>query len=377
MPAGLRMEADPPAGLHEQKNEYRDMATTGNDTTFCCKAWRLFHALLFVFAAYMPASCVDETEYDNTPRGNFEALWRIIDERYCFFGEKNKQYGLDWNEVYARYSPQINDNMTEYQLFEVLGNMLAELRDGHVNMYSSWDVARYWAWHENYPANVSDTLLRRYLGTDYRIASTLKYRILDDQVGYIRCASFASAFGEGSLDHVLLYLAPCRGLIIDLRDNGGGLISSAEQLAARFTNSKTLVGYMQHKTGKGHSDFSSPSAQYISPSAGIRWQKQVVVLTNRSVYSAANEFVKYMRCFPHVKTVGDTTGGGAGMPFSGELPSGWSIRFSACPIYDKDGNSTEFGIKPDHNVALLHTDEERGIDTLIEYARQLFTQSGW
>ena len=48
-----------------------------------------------------------------------------------------------------KYSKQISDGMTETQLFEVLGNMLAELRDGHVNMYSSWDIARNWSWHED------------------------------------------------------------------------------------------------------------------------------------------------------------------------------------------------------------------------------------
>ena len=343
----------------------------------CWKKTLLPVLLLLVMMAGSLTSCVDEEEFANTPRGNFEALWKIIDEHYCFFNEKNSQYGLDWNEVRARYAPQFDDRMTDAQLFEVLGNMLGELRDGHVNMYSSWDVARNWSWHEDYPSNVSDTLLRRYLGTDYRIAASLKYRVLDDQVGYVRCASFASGFGEGNLDQVMLYLAPCRGLIIDLRGNGGGMITAAEQLASRFTNRKTLVGYMQHKTGKGHTDFSSRKAQYILPSAGLRWQKQVVVLTNRSVYSAANEFVKYMRCFDHVKIVGDTTGGGAGMPFNGELPSGWSIRFSACPMFDAQGNSTEFGIAPDHAVALRAADEARGEDTLIEYARQLFSQTDW
>ena len=84
-----------------------------------------------------------------------------------------------------------------------------------------------------------------------------------------------------------------------------------------------------------------------------------------------------MRCFDRVKIVGDTTGGGAGMPFNGELPSGWSIRFSACPMFDAQGNSTEFGIAPDHAVALRAADEARGEDTLIEYARQLFSQTDW
>lgn len=330
------------------------------------------HTLLYMFIALCSlSSCIDEEEYNDDPRGNFEALWHIIDEHYCFFDYKQAQYGLDWNAVYAKYSAQVDNSLTNAQLFEVLGNMLGELRDGHVNMYSSWDMARNWSWHENYPSNISDTLITKYLGTDYRIASGMRYRRLDDNIGYIRLPSFANAIGEGNLDDVLYYLAPCNALIIDIRDNGGGMLTTAEQLAARFTNNEVMVGYLQHKTGKGHSDFSELQEQRIKPSKGIRWQKPVAVLTNRAVYSAANEFVKYMRCFNNVAIVGDNTGGGAGMPFSSELPNGWSVRLSACPMYDRNKQSVEFGMEPDHRVALQQVDLLKGHDTIIEYARQL------
>jgi C-terminal processing protease CtpA/Prc len=105
----------------------------------------------------------------------------------------------------------------------------------------------------------------------------------------------------------------------------------------------------------------------------MRWQKPVVVLTNRTVFSAANEFVKYMKCCPGVTIVGDKTGGGAGMPFSSELPCGWSVRFSACPMYDREKKSTEFGIEPDHHVSITSADFLDGKDTIIEYARKLLT----
>lgn len=334
---------------------------------------RLLHTLLYIALPVAAlVACVDEEEFSDDPRGNLEALWKIMDEHYCFFTYKEQTTGVNWDSIHAKYAKQVNSTMTDAQLFEVLGNMLGELRDGHVNMYASFDVARNWSWHENYPQNYSDSLERKYLGTDYQIASGLKYRILDDNTGYIRYSSFESAIGSGNLDDVLLYLSPCRGLILDIRDNSGGQLTNAEKLAARFTNSETLVGYMCHKTGKGHDDFSQKEAQKIKPSDGIRWQKQVVVLTNRSVYSAANEFVKYMKCFPRVTVVGDKTGGGAGMPFTSELPNGWSVRFSACPMYDKDGGSTEFGIEPDHYVSLTDEDTARGVDTIIEYARSLF-----
>ena len=73
----------------------------------------LLPVLLLVMMAGSLTSCVDEEEFANTPRGNFEALWKIIDEHYCFFNEKNSQYGLDWNEVRAHYAPQFDDRMTE------------------------------------------------------------------------------------------------------------------------------------------------------------------------------------------------------------------------------------------------------------------------
>jgi hypothetical protein len=316
---------------------------------------------------------VDEEEMPDTPQGNFEALWKIIDQHYCFFDYKQQEYGLDWNAIHEKYKVRVDDGMTDLQLFEVLTQMLAELRDGHVNIMASHDYGRYWSWYESYPANFSDSLYRLYMGTDYRIAAGIDYRILDDNIGYIRYESFSYGIGEGNLNEVLIYLMPCQGLIIDIRNNGGGDLTNAEKLAARFCTEKTLVGYIQHKTGSGHSDFSTMEPRYLEPSANIRWQKPVVLLTNRHVFSAANEFTMYMKTLPQVTVVGDQTGGGAGMPLCSSLPNGWVVRFSAVPAYDSEKHSTEFGIAPDHYVSLSDEDFYKGKDTIIEFARRLLT----
>ena len=325
--------------------------------------------IIFHFS-FSIVGCVDEVEREDTAQGNFEALWQIIDEHYCFFDYKD----VDWNDIYNIYKVRARDGISREQLFEVLTDMLSELRDGHVNLSTAFDYGRYWSWHEDYPSNFSDTLQRRYLGTDYRIAGSLKYKILDDNIGYVYCGSFNSSIGEGNLDEIIMHFMFCQGMILDIRGNGGGLITNAEKLAARFCNEKTLVGYTQHKTGKGHNDFSSLEARYLEPSSKIRWHKPVCVLTNRSVFSAANDFAVIMHALPHVKLVGDRTGGGSGLPMSSSLPNGWSVRFSACPMYDCNKQQTEFGIDPDIPAALTDEATAQGIDLIIEKARKVLAE---
>lgn len=331
---------------------------------------RFLSSLSIIIMCALPfvlGGCIREDEYDNSPRGNFEALWKLIDEHYCFLDYKQ----IDWDSIYSVYSPQVTDNMGDEALFEVLGNMLAELKDGHVNLYSAWNTARYWNWYLDYPRNFDEALVEQYLGSDYRIGGGAEYTILKDNIGYVYYGDFSSGIGDGNLDEMLLYLSVCNGLIIDVRNNGGGNLTTASKLAARFTNERVLTGYIQHKTGPGHSDFSDPEPVYLDPSDGVRWQKPVVVLTNRHAYSATNDFVNSMNCFPQVTLLGDKTGGGSGLPFSSELPNGWAVRFSASPMLDAQKQHIEFGIDPDVKLDMTGEDEDQGRDTLIEAARAL------
>ena len=324
--------------------------------------------LLPVFIGLLSlGGCIREEEFDNSPQGNFDALWTIIDEQYCFLDYKQ----IDWNAIYNQYRPLITPDMSNDGLFEVLGNMLAELKDGHVNLFSASNTARYWNWYLDYPRNFNESVVEGYLGRDYRIGGGAEYTLLDDNIGYVYYGDFSSGIGDGNLDEMLSYLSICNGLIIDVRNNGGGNLTYATKLAARFTNEKVLTGYIQHKTGKGHNDFSDPEPIYLEPSNSIRWQKRVVVLMNRHSYSATNDFINSMRYLPNVTLMGDKSGGGSGLPFSSELPNGWGVRFSASPHLDAEGQHIEFGIDPDIKLDMNAEDEARGIDTMIEAARAL------
>ena len=50
-------------------------------------------AMLLMALTPLLTACVDEDEYADTPAGNFEALWRILDEHYCFFDYKRQTIG--------------------------------------------------------------------------------------------------------------------------------------------------------------------------------------------------------------------------------------------------------------------------------------------
>ncbi len=333
---------------------------------------------LYILSLFLCISCVkEEITSSDTIRGNFEALWQLMDQRYCFFDYKKEHLGVDWDEIHERYAAKLSPDMTSQQLFEVLCNMIGELRDGHVNLSAVYDLGRNWSYYEDYDRNYDAEVVEQYLGkgNDYLIASSLKYRILDDNIAYVRCESFENPLGDGNLSLMFDYLKGCNGLILDVRNNGGGSLDTADKLASRFTNEKTLVGYVYHKTGKGHNDFSKPEPVYVTPSDGVRWQKKTVVLTNRETFSAANDLVKAMKCFPNVTVLGDTTGGGSGMPFNQELPNGWGLRFSAVVFLDADRHHTEFGIAPDIPVSINPDDVSKGNDTIIEAARSFLNNS--
>ncbi len=332
----------------------------------------IYRIALLLTAAVGLTACHDMEEYTDDPRGNFEALWSILDEHYCFFDSKN----VDWDKVHDTYSRRISDRMTREELFIVCADMLAELRDGHVNLSAPFNTSYYRAWWSDYPQNFNKRLIEEsYFNFNYRQSSGMMYGFLENNIGYIYYESFSSPVGEGNLDYALNFLSTANGLIIDVRDNGGGSLTNVETFVARFIDRPTLVGYISHKTGPGHNDFSEPYAITYRPAqeGRVRWAKPIVVLTNRSTFSAANNFASVMKKLPGVTIVGSVTGGGSGVPFSSELPCGWGIRFSACSMLDALGESTEGGITPSEGCAvdLDPLDALSGRDTILEKAIEI------
>lgn len=310
----------------------------------------------------------EEMAFSTDPVDNVEALWRIIDTRYCYVESK----AVDWDsihDVYVARAAQVDKN-DPVALFDLCGEMLNTLQDGHVNLYAPFDVSRCSSWYDSYPANFDSRLQTLYLH-DYRTAGGLYYCTIDnDSIGYIYYPSFSSGFSGTNLLWVFKSFAHCRGLIIDVRNNGGGNLDNAYRLASPFFTQSRVVGYWQHKTGTGHHDFSSLEALRSDTAlVPYRWRMPVMVLCNRRSYSATNSFVNMMRYADNATLIGGVSGGGGGMPMSYELPCGWTVRFSSVRMYDAEKKDIEEGIIPDVLVNMMSTDKDDIIEKAIELIR--------
>jgi len=351
---------------------------------------RKYNPVVLCFAAFILlflASCnhlfIDEQK-SNTAQNNFDLLWQIFDERYCFFGEK----GVDWDQMYYKHCRNWTNrggiDPSSPQLFTAMASMLEELRDGHVSIDNGSNSRTFSGWHTSYPENFNFNLVNDYRNQDrntvclndtrhihhssgsYSGCNGAFLSVLPESIGYIRCPSLSDKFNRNNLDNAMAKFNGVKGVIIDVRNNGGGLVTEAYMLASRFVREKTHVGYVRYKSGKGHNDFSDYFARYVEPDGTNPFHGKVVVVTNRKVYSAANLFVSIMSVLPQVCIMGDNTGGGGGVPTSAELYNGWTVKISTNPVFDIEKRSIESGVKPDYFIE-LGKDAQK--DHIIETAK--------
>ncbi len=327
--------------------------------------------LLLLFGVLCCVGCHDIFVDDNpadTPISNFNQLWQGIDEHYCYFKEK----GIDWNALKEKYSAQVNNRMSDEKLFEVCAKMVGELKDGHVNIVAPFNISRFWDWYQDYPANFDYNIIERnYLGKDFVMTSGMYATVLEPEqrnIGYMYYSSFQSPVTDTGMQSLMLKFQYCNGVILDLRDNGGGSVSTMFKLASYFTREVIQVGYSRYKSGKGHDDFTDYYAEKVTPSPYTYFGSKVVVLTNRSSFSAANIFAGMMKNFPNVTIIGDQTGGGSASPMSVNLTNGWVVRISSLCFVDMNKNTLEFGVEPHIKVNNTQEDALQGKDTILEYA---------
>jgi len=262
--------------------------------------------------------------------GLFESVWSDLDRQYAFFSVK----GVNWDSLHDAYAPQAGAAATDSALGELLGAMLSNLHDIHVNLFAgprSYDYTGY----QSRPAFFDPDVVAYYVNDRGGAPNGhIAFGHAAPDVGYVWILHFDGTGFAADIDAALTQLTGARGVIIDVRGNPGGRLSNMVAAASRFADRTRTYGFIRFRNGPAHDDLSTPEPQVIAPAGPRRFSGSVVVLTNRRSLSAAEGFVLAMRARPNVTIVGDSTGGASGGPLGRELPNGWTYRFSASMLCD-------------------------------------------
>lgn len=297
---------------------------------------------------------------------NFDTVWRAYDRYYVFFDYKH----IDWNGVYAAYRPQA-DTVNNYNDFiALLRNMLAPLKDVHawIRTNSGQFIQPYFP---SYNVNWNSSIWHQYLSVNnWHSESTAWGWFKEDSIGYIAITSWDNnTITIQRFDDIMDSLRYCKGIIFDIRMNGGGYGPLAGSIGGRFVADTFRCGFFQYRNGDMHSNFS-PMIPFNYPRRGV-WQftKPVILLQGRGCFSTSEIFAAGMTKLSHCITIGDTTGGGLSNSRQFSLSDGTTYSVSDQLIYDTDQRIIEGrGIPPQRVIDWNPTEVVQGKDPVFDYA---------
>jgi hypothetical protein len=301
--------------------------------------------LSIITSVFLCASCsriLVKPNKDASPKACFNQVWQTMNDKFVLFDYKN----VNWDSVKTVFEPQVSDNMTDKQLFDLLAKVIGSVRDGHSSLYAPLDTFRY-LFYEGYPKNFDSAFVdAKYCkANNFKESETIKYGILNSNIGYMYYPSFSKELTQKALDSVFKSFSSTKGLIIDIRDNTGGDKDNIYRLLEHIVTTETKLGSATEKKDAGKNSFTEATQITISPK-GISYLNKVVILTNRKVFSSANIFSGLASQLPNVKLIGAITGGGSALPTSNDLPNGWRYRYSSSEVRLANGARFEDGVLP-------------------------------
>ncbi len=203
------------------------------------------------------------------------------------------------------------------------------------------------------------TLKRRFVDFPRRVVT----RILPNDIGYIELTGFAPQI-ENDFTHALTTLRNSRGLIIDLRQNGGGFVSSVTRLAGHFFPRETELGVFTTRKGQATRRQTSRSK--------IVYNEPVVILLSSRSASGAEMFAAAMQEQERALLVGNhatTCGCLVGVSRTLTLPDGGRLNVSDSDFRTARGQRIEGkGVRPKEVLELKIADVAAGRDRALEWA---------
>lgn len=172
----------------------------------------------------------------------------------------------------------------------------------------------------------------------------VRFTMLKDRMGYLRIVNFQ----EDTAREVVKALNPTigrargnlKGLVLDLRDNPGGLFSEAIRVADIFVHS-TVITSVRGRNPKLNQEFRSGDKK-VFPDIPI------VILINKGTASASEILAGALQGRPNVVVVGERSFGKASVQAVFSLGNGMAVRLTTAHYYTSSGRDIEGkGLEPD------------------------------
>ena len=189
-------------------------------------------------------------------------------------------------------------------------------------------------------------------------------KMLDNNIGYVAVYEFEETTSEQfnqAIDE--LTAQGMKGLIIDLRDNPGGLVNSATAILDRILTKDLLLVYTVDKNGKKQEEYTEDDETINVP---------ISVLINGNSASASEIVSGCLQDYGKAKLVGTTSFGKGIVQYVLPLGDGSAIKLTSAKYYTPNGRNIHgTGIDPDVEVE-LNSDSET--DTQLEKAQEIVMQ---
>jgi hypothetical protein len=335
-----------------------------------------------------PAVCDKPTT--DTPLSNFDVFAETWAEHYPFFSEKK----TNWALIVGANRARVNEKTTPRQLFQILSEMIEPFEDAHSSINAS-SIQRRFVGSRNSPSSLNSAAERdrAWALVSPHLAGTLRnfcqgrveFGMLGADVGYLRIRSFSGYSSDGSFERGLAELEAAldtafatagswKGLVIDVRVNGGGSDVYGLAIARRLT-SKPYTAYAK----QARSDPTDPATwtleqpSVVEPSNRPSFHGPVVELIGIQSISAAETFTQaLMNREPRVTRVGETTQGVFSDVLGRTLPNGWQFGLANERFVTNGRYYDHIGIPPDFPVeSLTPAARATGRDAGIERALAL------
>jgi C-terminal processing protease CtpA/Prc len=264
------------------------------------------------------------------------------------------------------------------------------------------DKASYVLTHAKVTDNIFSPDPGEYL--DEKARGLLEHKTLDKDLAYVALNSFSDAKINMLFDSLLPALDKARGVIIDLRFNGGGDDGIAFTILKHFIQDTVVIGSSstirvfnpyQKAIGRdtdvadtagnefkrnawllyhGYAVYEEPGTLRSRVESGIHKIKApVVILIGKNTASAAEDFLVAASNQKHIVTIGEPTNGSTGKPYRFDLPGGGSARICIKKDTYPDGREfVGYGIQPDIRVQSTVQDYLMNKDVVLEAALQYF-----